>query len=145
MITIAVANQKGGCGKTTTAVNLSACLAELGFRVLLVDLDPQAHATIGVGLEPSELKESVYDVLTAGAKVANVVRRGKLAKLLGIPEPTVKYYTQVGLFEPTSKTLHGHLLYNQQEMQERYVRIKELKKKRFTIQEMLDRFLIEKV
>ena len=73
------------------------------------------------------------------------MRRGKLAKILGIPEPTVKYYTQVGLFEPASKTLHGHLLYNPQEMRERFARIKELKKKRLTIQEMLDRFLIERV
>lgn len=73
------------------------------------------------------------------------VRRGKLATFLGIPEPTVKYYTQVRLFEPAGKTPHGHLLYDQVEMQRRYARIKELKKKRLTIQEILDRFLIEKV
>lgn len=85
MITIAIANQKGGCGKTTTAVNLSACLAELGFRVILLDLDPQAHATLGVGIEPSELKESVYEVLTAGAKAANVLQRTRFANLDIIP------------------------------------------------------------
>ena len=76
---------------------------------------------------------------------ASLVRRGRLAKFLGIPEPTVKYYTEVRLFEPSSKTPNGHLLYDQQEMQRRYLRIKELKKKRLTIQEILDRFLIEKV
>lgn len=65
--------------------------------------------------------------------------------MLGIPDPTVKFYTQVGLFEPASKTLHGHLLYDAQDMQQRYVRIRELKKKRLTIQEILERFLIEKV
>ena len=68
-----------------------------------------------------------------------------MAKFLGIPEPTVKFYTQVRLFEPSGKTPHGHLLYDQAEMQRRFVRIKELKKKRLTIQEILDRFLIEKV
>jgi chromosome partitioning protein len=61
MITIAVVNQKGGCGKTTTAVNLAAAIAERQKRALLVDLDPQAHATIGVGLDPDDLDEGIYD------------------------------------------------------------------------------------
>lgn len=63
MRTVAITNQKGGCGKTTTAVNLSACLAQRGYKVLLVDLDPQAHATIGVGIDPYKLEESTYDIL----------------------------------------------------------------------------------
>ncbi len=85
MITIAIANQKGGCGKTTTAVNLSACLAELGHKALLLDLDPQAHATIGVGIEPSELKQSVYEVLTAGAKINAVLQHTKFQNLDILP------------------------------------------------------------
>src|SRR5436190_11185446 len=63
MRTIALMNQKGGVGKTTTTVNLGAALAEAGQRVLLVDLDPQAHLTINYGLEPSPDLCSLYEVL----------------------------------------------------------------------------------
>ncbi|HVE94402.1 MAG TPA: AAA family ATPase [Acidimicrobiales bacterium] len=61
--TIAIANQKGGVGKTTTTVNLGAALAELGFRVLVVDLDPQGNATTGLGINSRNLESSIYDVL----------------------------------------------------------------------------------
>jgi chromosome partitioning protein len=60
---LAIANQKGGVGKTTTAVNLGAALADLGVRTLLVDLDPQANATTGLGLDPRQVESSVYEVL----------------------------------------------------------------------------------
>jgi chromosome partitioning protein len=70
---LAVANQKGGVGKTTTAVNLGAALAELGQHVLLVDLDPQANATTGVGVDPHEQKLSIYEVLLEDAPVAEAV------------------------------------------------------------------------
>jgi len=64
MRVIAIVNQKGGCGKTTTTVNLAGSLAADGARVLVVDLDPQAHATLALGIDPEELEENLYEVLT---------------------------------------------------------------------------------
>jgi len=61
--TITVMNQKGGCGKTTTVVNLSAALAISGYHVLVVDMDPQAHASLGFGISTQNIKRSIYDVL----------------------------------------------------------------------------------
>ena len=60
---IAVMNQKGGCGKTTTVVNLSGCLAAEGHHVLVIDMDPQAHATLGLGIDPEEIDQNLYEVL----------------------------------------------------------------------------------
>ncbi len=70
---IALVNQKGGVGKTTTAVHLAAGLARLGKSVLLVDLDPQANATLSLGVRPHELRASTYSVLTGASSAANVI------------------------------------------------------------------------
>ena len=72
---IALVNQKGGVGKTTTTVSLGAALAQAGQRVLLVDLDPQAHLTLHTGIEPETLDKSVYDLLTDPAVTAESVAR----------------------------------------------------------------------
>ena len=71
---IALANQKGGVGKTTTSVNLGACLADQGQLVLLIDLDPQGNATSGLGVEKREIEKSVYDVLINDEPLKNVIR-----------------------------------------------------------------------
>jgi chromosome partitioning protein len=81
---IAVANQKGGVGKTTTAVNLSACLAAIGQRVLLFDLDPQANATSGVGLEKIE-GASAYRVLLGEGNLLDKVKPTTFERLELIP------------------------------------------------------------
>ncbi len=75
MRSIAIMNQKGGVGKTTTAVNVSAALAATGQRVCLIDLDPQAHATLHLGLEPRPETPSIYDVLTGKSRLADVRRQ----------------------------------------------------------------------
>lgn len=82
---IAVANQKGGVGKTTTSVNLSACLAELDKKVLLVDVDPQGNATSGYGIDKSQLEQSIYDVLVAGSDIREVIRHTDFPNLDILP------------------------------------------------------------
>ena len=81
---IAIANQKGGVGKTTTAVSLSACLAALGWRVLLIDLDPQANATSALGLEPAE-GLSLYRALVGEIDLAEQVLPTRIDNLFLIP------------------------------------------------------------
>ena len=78
---IAIANQKGGTGKTTTAVNLAGYLSSWGNMTLLIDMDPQAHATLGLGFDPEASSASMYDVMVDGKKFSSVIRSTESDKL----------------------------------------------------------------
>ncbi len=82
---MAVANQKGGVGKTTTAVNLGAGLAELGYRVLVVDLDPQGNATTGLGIDARSFEHSMYDVLMRDVPLEDAVEPTSMKNLFVAP------------------------------------------------------------
>lgn len=83
--TIAIANQKGGVGKTTTAVNLGACLAELGYRVLVVDLDPQGNASTGLGINVRDLQTSLYEVMLNDAQLEDCIEPSAIRNLFVAP------------------------------------------------------------
>ncbi len=82
---IAVANQKGGVGKTTTSVNLGACLAELGYRTLVVDLDPQGNASTGLGINIRSLETSMYDVIISGTPLDDCIEGSSVRGLFVAP------------------------------------------------------------
>lgn len=83
--TIAVINQKGGVGKTTTVINIGAYLAKRGFSVLVVDLDPQANATSGLGVDKQQIDVGMYEVLLSGAPVNGVARDTNIVGLRVLP------------------------------------------------------------
>ncbi|NLC10935.1 MAG: ParA family protein [Firmicutes bacterium] len=85
MYVIAIANQKGGVGKTTTAVNLSACLAEKGKKILLLDIDPQGNATSGLGIEKKNIKFCIYDALINDVPLEKTIKKTPYKNLDIVP------------------------------------------------------------
>ena len=78
---ISIANQKGGVGKTTTNVNLSACLADKGKRILVIDIDPQGNTTSGFGIEKELIEYSIYDVLINGMDINKAIVKTEISNL----------------------------------------------------------------
>ena len=82
MKTIAIFNQKGGVGKTTTNINLASYIADKGFKVLVIDIDPQGNTTSGLGIDKNALEKSLYDVLLSDAKISEVMKKVSFSKNL---------------------------------------------------------------
>ncbi|MDD7735414.1 MAG: ParA family protein [Bacilli bacterium] len=72
---IAISNQKGGVGKTTTAISLSGCFSKLGYSILLIDMDPQGNATRGIGLDPTAIRKNLFDALSGTTDINKVIKK----------------------------------------------------------------------
>jgi len=117
---IAIANQKGGVGKTTTSVNLSAYFAVAEIPTLLIDMDPQANATTGVGIPISGLNKTVYDVLIGNADINNVIQKTDLnyldilpanAQLVGAEIELVGMFTREMMLKNSLESIQGKYKY----------------------------------
>lgn len=102
---IAIFNQKGGVGKTTTNVNLSACLASLGEKILVIDIDPQGNTTSGFGINKEEISFSIYDVLINGLNIKEAIIDTKLENLFIVPSKTELAGAEIELTDRENREL----------------------------------------
>jgi len=100
---IGIANQKGGVGKTTTAINLSACLAAAGRRTLLVDMDPQANATSGLGVDKSAVRTSIYNILLDGVPIERAFHPCAIDDLILVPSTPQLFGADIELLDYPDK------------------------------------------
>lgn len=106
MVRIAILNQKGGVGKTTSAVNLGSYLAKAGKRVLLVDLDPQGNATSGLGIDKQSLNETMYDALFSHQKAPHILKESSISGLDVLPANANLAGAEVQLVSSLQRELH---------------------------------------
>ncbi len=118
---VSVVNQKGGVGKTTTAVNLSACLAELNFRVLLVDMDPQGNASSGLGIEINEETNTVYDVLSGACNAGEAIYKTEFGSLFVCPSDINLAGSEVELVSAEKREFRLREAFEQEKMKYDYV------------------------
>lgn len=131
---IAIVNQKGGVGKTTTSINLSASLGILGKKVLMVDLDPQGNATTGVGVDKRNIDNSIYEVLTMRASIENAIVKTKSLNLSVVPAYLNLAGAEMELIELEKKY---------RESNQRFNRVMRLREELYKVKDRYDYILID--